>query len=58
MQTDNAASFEWVEESLRYARDGGSPRLVGLLEMVLIEMLFEIEHAEDIVLDGRESGEG
>jgi hypothetical protein len=58
MQTDNAASFEWIEESLRYAHDGGSSRLIGLLEMVLVEMLFEIECAEGIVLDGRENGEG
>lgn len=56
MQTDNAASFEWIEESLRYARDGGSFRLIGLLEMVLVEMLFEIESPDDIVLEDRRSG--
>lgn len=54
---DNAVSFEWVEESLQYARDGGPTRLIGLLEMVLVEILFEIEFADDIVLDSRESGE-
>lgn len=53
---DNTASFEWVEESLRYARDGGSFRLIGLLEMVLVELLFEIERPDDIVLEGRGSG--
>lgn len=54
---DNVASLEWVEESLRYARDGGPARLIELLEMVLVELLFEIEFADDIILDGRESGE-
>lgn len=54
---DNVASFEWVEESLQYARDGGPTRLIQLLEMVLVEVLFEIEFADDIILDGRESGE-
>ncbi|HET7478720.1 MAG TPA: hypothetical protein VFJ72_04290 [Rubrobacteraceae bacterium] len=52
---DNAASLEWAESSLEYARSCGPGRLVELLVLVLDEILFEMGPAGDSATHGRES---
>jgi hypothetical protein len=42
----NEAALAWIEDSLMYAIEGGQERLLGLLELVRVEILFEMELGE------------
>lgn len=54
---DNVGTLAWLEESLRYARDGTPSGIEGLLEAVRAEILFELELYERPWPDG-ENGRG
>ena len=41
LSTDNDVCLAWLAEALRQARAGGQARVVGYLEAVLEEVLFE-----------------
>jgi hypothetical protein len=41
LSTDNEVCLAWLVEALRQARAGGQARVVGYLEAVLEEVLFE-----------------
>jgi hypothetical protein len=42
----NEAALAWIEDSLMYAIEGGQERLLGLLQLVRVEILFEMELGE------------
>jgi hypothetical protein len=42
----NEATLAWIEHSLMYAIEQGQKRLVKLLELVRVEILFEMELGE------------
>jgi hypothetical protein len=42
----NEAALAWIEDSLKYAIERGQERLLGLLELVRVEILFEMELGE------------
>jgi hypothetical protein len=50
MGVDNAVCLAWLlAEALRRARSGGQARVVGYLEAVLEEVLFETKTAPSLV---------
>jgi hypothetical protein len=42
----NEAALAWIEDSLMYAIERGQERLLGLLELVRVEILFEMDLGE------------